>query len=285
MADPTQDPATNGETTTLTLSFDGTKTALVDGKTTWAEGDKIRIYNSNGKFFNDVTVPAEAVGKAAFDVEVNLKDTVFFAVYPVEADKGVSGGKVSVALPSNPDGRFASANICVAATKTNTLAFQNVTAVLKVTISSGNVVDINALANARPNLRIIRISADRLTTGKEDPVTTKIEHIYRNGGVTDNWTAVGAKHKAQGTSSLAYGLAALNLDIDMANASSWTDAEGEPVTSYAMTENSIPVTYFNIKLNVASSENANNVLLADDYNTYQPWLSPARSGSAGSSRC
>ena len=142
--------------------------------------------------------------------------------------------------------------------------------------SAGNVVDINALANASPKLRIIRISADRLTTGKEDPVTTKIEHIYRNGGIADNWTAISAKHKAQGTSSLGYALAALNLDIDMANASSWADAEGEPVTSYAMTENSIPVTYFNIKLNVASSENANNVLLADDYNTYQPWLSPAR---------
>ena len=142
IADPTQDPAANGETTTLTLSFDQTKTALVDGKTTWAEGDKIRIYNSDAKFHNDVTVPAEAVGKGSFDVEVNLKDSVFFAVYPIEADNGVSGGKVNVALPSNPDGRFASANICVAATKTNTLTFQNVTAVLKVTITSGNVVEI-----------------------------------------------------------------------------------------------------------------------------------------------
>ena len=146
--------------------------------------------------------------------------------------------------------------------------------------SAGGTVDLNALANANPDLRIIRISADRLTTGKEDPVTTKIEHIYRNGGTGDNWTAVGAAHKAQGTSSLAYGLAALNLDIDMAGASSWTDAEGEDLTSYAMTANSIPVSYFNIKLNVASSENANNVLLADDYNTYQPWLSPARKANA-----
>ena len=142
IADPTQDPANNGETTTLTLSFDQTKTALVDGKTTWAEGDKIRIYNSDGKFHNDVTVPAEAVGKAAFDVEVNLKDSVFYAVYPVEADKGVSGGKVNVALPSNPDGRFASANICVASTKGTNLALKNVTAVLKVTVNSGNVVEI-----------------------------------------------------------------------------------------------------------------------------------------------
>ena len=144
---------------------------------------------------------------------------------------------------------------------------------------SGGGIDINKLANARPNLRIIRISADRITTGKRDPVTTRIQHIYLNGDANDNWTAVGAVHKAQGTSSLDYALAALNLDIDMAG-STWTNANGETMTSYAMTDNSVPVSYFNIKLNVASSENANNVLLADDYNTYQPWLSPARQANS-----
>jgi len=43
-----------------------------------------------------------------------------------------------------------------------------------------------------------------------------------------------------------------------------------------MTDNSIPVDYLNVKLNVASSENANNAVIADWYNTYQPWTSPAR---------
>ena len=40
------DPA---ETTTLTLAFDATRTQLVDGKTAWAAGDKVRILNSDGK--------------------------------------------------------------------------------------------------------------------------------------------------------------------------------------------------------------------------------------------
>ena len=55
--------AVNEETTTLTFSFGETKTALVDGKTTWEAGDKIRVYTSNAGFYRDVEVPAEAVGK------------------------------------------------------------------------------------------------------------------------------------------------------------------------------------------------------------------------------
>ena len=41
-----------------------------------------------------------------------------------------------------------------------------------------------------------------------------------------------------------------------------------------------PVSYFNIKLNVASSENANNTVLADDYNNFQPFLSEGRRADA-----
>ena len=130
------------EVTTLTFSFDATKTALVDGKTTWASGDKIRVYTSDGGFYRDVEVPEEAVGKASFSAEVNIKDSVYFAVYPIEASKGISGGKLTVNLPKNPDGRFDSANICVAVTRNSTFQMHNVTAVLKVTVNSGNVVEL-----------------------------------------------------------------------------------------------------------------------------------------------
>ena len=43
-----------------------------------------------------------------------------------------------------------------------------------------------------------------------------------------------------------------------------------------MTENSVPEKYFNIKVNVASSENANNALLADEFNSFNPYLRKAR---------
>ena len=131
------------EVTTLTFSLESTKTALVDGKTTWVSGDKVRVYNSTGTFSQDIEIPEDAVGKSAFSVDVSMKDTVYYAVYPVEAANGISDKKVSVVLPSNPDGRFASANICAAEVHNGTtLQLRNVTAVLKINIQSGNVIEI-----------------------------------------------------------------------------------------------------------------------------------------------
>jgi hypothetical protein len=141
--------------------------------------------------------------------------------------------------------------------------------------NDNGTINIPALAAANPKLRILRIAADRMTTGKSDSVTCSVELIYTFGGAEYNFTATNVIMKAQGTSSAAYGEAAFNLDLDFSNAV-WTNGNGETITEYAMTENSIPVNYFNIKLNVASSENANNVCLADDYNTYNPFKTAAR---------
>ena len=137
-------------------------------------------------------------------------------------------------------------------------------------------INIEKIAEKNENLHVFNIMARRLTTSKDDSVVCDIRHIIKGRGAAHNWLALNAIHKAQGTSSLDYIKAALNLDIDMSSATSWTDADGNPVTGYAVTLNGIPVTYINIKLNVASSESANNDVLADDYNTYQPFLTPAR---------
>lgn len=131
------------------------------------------------------------------------------------------------------------------------------------------------LAAANRKLRIIRIWADRMTTSKNDEVTCKVELIFTQGGEEHHFIATNVKMKAQGTSSLEYILAALNLDLDFSNAT-WVNGNGEPITGYAMTENSIPVSYFNLKANVASSENANNVCLADDYNTFNAHVFPGK---------
>lgn len=134
--------APKGEPTVLTLSFDKSRTSLVDGKTTWLAGDKIRIYSSTGKFYEDVTVPSEDDNKASVEVEVNMKDTLFFAVYPVESANGINAGKVGFKIPANPDGRFASANISAAKSKANTLEMRNVAAILKINVASNNVVEV-----------------------------------------------------------------------------------------------------------------------------------------------
>ncbi len=145
--------------------------------------------------------------------------------------------------------------------------------------NDNGTININDLAAANPKLRILKISADRMTTGKEDPVTCAVQLIYTDGGKDYCFTATGVIMKVQGTSSAAYGESAYNVDLDFSGAV-WTLENGETITEYAMTPNSIPVNYFNIKLNVASSENANNVVLADDYNTYQPFLTAARRADA-----
>jgi len=78
--------------------------------------------------------------------------------------------------------------------------------------------------------------------------------------------------KVQGTSSVAYARSALNLDIDFKNCK---DANQNSI-KYKISDSSIGVNYFNIKANVASSENANNVCAVDWYNTYQPFKIEAR---------
>lgn len=145
-------PVNPEDLTTLTLSFDATRTALVDGKTAWVAGDKVRIYNSTGTFYNDVTISEADAGKASIQVEVNMKDNAYYAVYPVEAANGISSGKIGIKIPSNPDGLFASANICVAQTGEGgtTLAMRNATAILKLKVNSGNVVEILQFSAQNP---------------------------------------------------------------------------------------------------------------------------------------
>ena len=133
-------------------------------------------------------------------------------------------------------------------------------------------LSLSKLREAAPDLRILHISASDMTTSKTHEVTCNVDLSHKNG---KGFTASGVVMKAQGTSSLEYGLAALNLDLDFSRAQ-WKDDKGETIESFAMTESSVPVDYFNIKLNVASSENANNVCLAEEYNAYNPYRSQPR---------
>lgn len=131
------------------------------------------------------------------------------------------------------------------------------------------------LAEKCPDLRIIKISAPTFTTGKKNEVpNTTIQHIYKNGrAVEDNWTATGS-HKGQGTSSNAYGESGRNIDINCSGG--FTFGDESTGSKYAFTENSVGEKYFNIKVNVASSENANNALLADEFNEFNPYIRQAR---------
>ena len=139
----------------------------------------------------------------------------------------------------------------------------------------GSTINIEKLSQANRRLRILNITCDRMTTSKEDEVTCSVALVYADGGGEYTFTASNVIMKVQGTSSAAYGAAAYNIDLDFKNAF-WTNGNGETITKFAMAEGCIPVKYFNIKLNVASSENANNVIFADEYNQFQPHLIPER---------
>ena len=143
------------------------------------------------------------------------------------------------------------------------------------------------LANACPDLRVIKMSVPRFTTDKKDYVNdSRFEMIYRNGREEDNWTAIQCIHSGQGTSSNEYGFSGRNLDLIMKKQKSdkgglegydpiITLSNGEVVSKISFTENSVPTNYLNVKVNIASSENANNALLQKRYDRYLPYTTGA----------
>lgn len=134
-----------------------------------------------------------------------------------------------------------------------------------------------SVAAACPDLRVIVVSAPHFTDDKKNKVSdTTIQCIYKGGKDynTDNWTATGAIHNGQGTSSNWYGLAGRNLELNMTDATI-TYNDGTEGSTIQLSETSVPTNYLNIKVNIASSENANNALLQKRFERYRPWTTLA----------
>ena len=148
------------------------------------------------------------------------------------------------------------------------------------------ILDPDYLAEMCPQLRIIKLEVPWFTNDKDDKVYNAdrqsiVECVYKGGDpIYDNWVAYDIVHSGQGTSSNNYGAAGRNLDLilksykDYGNSPYIILGDGSRVNKVSLTRESIPVNYFNVKVNIASSENANNALFAKRYNAYNPYKRP-----------
>ena len=123
---------------------------------------------------------------------------------------------------------------------------------------------------------IFTINAPGFPVGKSSSnyINGTVDYELRSGGVSRRFAnPVAMRYRLQGTSSLDYIGSAGNVDIDIRESIVWADGETH---NFKISDNSIPITYINIKVNDASSEHINNIILAEWYNRFQPYKRPAR---------
>lgn len=178
--------------------------------------------------------------------------------------------------------------------------------------SSGGILDPEKLAPIIPDVKVLMLETDHFTTSKKTFVKSKFRCIHASGGglfsgdpYLDNWLFENGWHSGQGTTSDNYGNSGRNVDFlfncdgthkpsDKVNAEEGyvsqvtlgygtENAMTEVVTDWkgdkgkvALTRTSVPNNFFNLKVNVASSENVNNALLQKRYNDFLPYISPAK---------
>jgi len=159
--------------------------------------------------------------------------------------------------------------------------FDENNALITTTASGGFSVD--ALMKAAPDLRYIFLEAPKFTADKGEDIAGSTVYFRYPAGKRpqDNWVCRNMVHHGQGTSSNEYGDAGRNMDLVMDGDDcefEWINEAGETVTSSTITlsDNSVPTDYLNIKVNIASSENANNAGMAKRFNEYQPFVRYAK---------
>ncbi|MBR5700483.1 MAG: hypothetical protein IKX37_05255 [Bacteroidales bacterium] len=128
-----------------------TKTATTDDQTvTWVAGDEVRFSWDGG--YTTATA-ASSGASTTFTIDAPDDATEIYAIYPASAGGSVSDGKVTVHYSgSRTDGSFEANDICVAKAVKNgdawetSLAFKNAACILKVGVTSSDIVKIKVEA-------------------------------------------------------------------------------------------------------------------------------------------
>lgn len=137
-------------------------------------------------------------------------------------------------------------------------------------LSDSGEISYEKLAEKNPECRVHLWDVPRMTQGKKDYVEgCHYQQIYKAGDVRHQITADNVRISIQGTSSVNYKDSGANTDGNFTEG--FTDGNGQHIDGYSMEDNSIPVNYFNTKVNIASCENINNKCLAEWYNRFQPY--------------
>lgn len=163
--------------------------------------------------------------------------------------------------------------------------------------NENNALTPESLAEACPDLKIIKLECPYFTNDKNNFVKANFEFIHTGGDpVLDNFKVTNGYHSGQGTTSNEYGQAGRNIDLLFCFDGTYKNKKityeedyittltmGDGKTIYddgtgkiTLTRTSVPTNYLNLKVNIASSENANNSKLQKRYNDYLPYKTPAQ---------
>lgn len=133
-------------------------------------------------------------------------------------------------------------------------------------------ISYSKLIAHNPECHVYMYEIPQMTQNKDNKIDgCTYTELYKNNNTMSNpyYKASNVQTYVQGTSSAAYGVAAFNLRSKFKKG--LTNAAGESVEGWAMSNSAIPVELACTKVNVASCENVNNVINQEWYNKFQPY--------------
>lgn len=145
-------------------------------------------------------------------------------------------------------------------------------------------ISYEKLVTANPGCRAYLYEIPRMTKTKDDKVDGCNYYELMDGYSTLDtpfMRALKTRIYVQGTSSAAYGVAAFNIRSDFTKKGTIYDKDDNIIKGWKVRDEALPIDIACTKVNVASCENANNVVNAEWYNKFQPyWDAHRRKGYA-----